>query len=312
MRYRLENLNLLPAAYRDQMSEAADIALKTYTRYFNIPWSVGGTDLRIIVTTDNRYGPTMWCPQNSRRIYVSNQIGGNMDTFRRTFLHELTHYYGLYWHQYQELLRGNRLVDIGGQYASLTDIDVANLHLHTPLRSNGKKPSQETDPVWWLPEPTVLDDTFNVKGGEPVWLNIFGNDQFSRVALPILTKRGVLINQANPSQGVYYTPPTNFEDDEFEYTIIAPWGKSGKAGVSLSIEIEKEDHSWTNPDNKFDVNKDGRTTARDALIIINALNRGEEVDPSKEPTYFYDVNGDGILSATDAAQVINELNRKNR
>ncbi len=80
---------------------------------------------------------------------------------------------------------------------------------------------------------------------------------------------------------------------------------------------------WTHPLNRFDVNADGRTTALDALRIINYLNQpifdtgGEGtalVDPATLPAFpltFYDVSGNNFATALDALQVINELNRQN-
>ncbi|EMI53431.1 extracellular nuclease [Rhodopirellula sallentina SM41] len=60
-----------------------------------------------------------------------------------------------------------------------------------------------------------------------------------------------------------------------------------------------------------DTNGDSQTTALDALVIINQLNReqfaeGEQVSA----TAMYDVNQDGRTSALDALLVINELNRQ--
>ncbi|MEL6104534.1 MAG: peroxidase family protein [Planctomycetota bacterium] len=53
-----------------------------------------------------------------------------------------------------------------------------------------------------------------------------------------------------------------------------------------------------------DVNNDGAVTARDALVIINAMGHG-----NRDETMFTDVNGDGHRSPNDALRVINRIGR---
>lgn len=67
---------------------------------------------------------------------------------------------------------------------------------------------------------------------------------------------------------------------------------------------------WQNQDDPDDVNVDGWTTARDALLVINRVNDGVllSLSAALEVTLFVDVNGDRSLDASDAAQVINTLN----
>jgi len=66
---------------------------------------------------------------------------------------------------------------------------------------------------------------------------------------------------------------------------------------------------WQNQDDPDDVNVDGWTTARDALLVINRLNDGLLLSALASPvTLFVDVNGDRSLDAGDAVQVINTLN----
>jgi len=54
-----------------------------------------------------------------------------------------------------------------------------------------------------------------------------------------------------------------------------------------------------------DVNNDGRLTPVDALVVINAMRRGNQTDE----TMFTDVNRDGRRTAADALKVINRLSR---
>lgn len=71
---------------------------------------------------------------------------------------------------------------------------------------------------------------------------------------------------------------------------------------------------WMNPVDRFDVNGDDETTARDALAVLNALGVGRFIDPSTgrlvfrvTPAFSYDVNGDFKGTPLDALQVINRL-----
>ncbi|TWT97361.1 dockerin type I domain-containing protein [Neorhodopirellula pilleata] len=83
---------------------------------------------------------------------------------------------------------------------------------------------------------------------------------------------------------------------------------------TYQITSSAGDHSLNPlaPTNLFaptDVNADGRVSALDALIVINALNalaNDNGVENGKRP--FLDVNHDGSITAVDALQVINVLN----
>src|SRR5690606_6699078 len=62
-----------------------------------------------------------------------------------------------------------------------------------------------------------------------------------------------------------------------------------------------------------DVNKDFIVTPIDALLVINALNRGgarsfAEGETETQLTHLLDVNGDKMLTPMDALAVINRLN----
>lgn len=75
------------------------------------------------------------------------------------------------------------------------------------------------------------------------------------------------------------------------------------------------DGAWTNWAEPMDINDDGRITPLDALLGINALNRGSFgdlpllADDAEINVSFVDTNGDGKLSPLDALLVINHLNR---
>lgn len=68
---------------------------------------------------------------------------------------------------------------------------------------------------------------------------------------------------------------------------------------------------WQNPNLATDVNNDGRTSAGDALAVINLLSRLEDGENNADLSgvrlaseLFYDVNGDGRGNAVDALDVI--------
>ncbi len=74
---------------------------------------------------------------------------------------------------------------------------------------------------------------------------------------------------------------------------------------------------FQNDANRFDVNSDGRVSARDALNILNHIQLGRDLIAADmaavigvNASMWVDVNGDGKASALDALNVINELGRR--
>lgn len=74
---------------------------------------------------------------------------------------------------------------------------------------------------------------------------------------------------------------------------------------------------WQNPVNHLDVNRDGRITSTDVLLVINLLNSNLQSKLLPTPRPFsslgdpdYDVSGNNTLSPADALEVINYLNSK--
>ena len=96
-----------------------------------------------------------------------------------------------------------------------------------------------------------------------------------------------------------------------------------------SLELERSDYrfntdtraiDWHNDANPRDTDGDGLVTPRDALLAINAINRGgarqlptgnvvRQIDPVAADVAMVDSNGDGYLSSLDALLIINHLNR---
>ena len=91
-------------------------------------------------------------------------------------------------------------------------------------------------------------------------------------------------------------------------------GDSSSIGANgWSVRSFEVVQPWTNPDERLDVDGDGRVLPIDALIGINYLNRfGNEgtLPEVREGHPFYDVNGDGKVSPIDSLKVINYLNRR--
>ena len=76
--------------------------------------------------------------------------------------------------------------------------------------------------------------------------------------------------------------------------------------------VPKPNYAWTNPDDPLDVDGNGRVTSRDALLVINAIHAGVQVDPKVKPKYFWDVDASGSITASDALRVINRLRSPNQ
>lgn len=80
----------------------------------------------------------------------------------------------------------------------------------------------------------------------------------------------------------------------------------------------RDANQWTNPLNRFDVGRDNRVSAIDALQVINHLNRFNssgnlgKLPPRDENNLhlgYLDVNVDGAVTPLDALAIINYLNR---
>ncbi len=107
-----------------------------------------------------------------------------------------------------------------------------------------------------------------------------------------------------------------FINDQFTHII-----EERATGGTARIEIHN-DRLFQNPLNRFDVDRDGTVSARDALRIINELRRriNRNQPPQLEiPTndgeisrFYFDVNGRNDLTALDALFVINAIVRIRR
>ncbi len=107
--------------------------------------------------------------------------------------------------------------------------------------------------------------------------------------------------------------------DSFTYRVR---DTTGRLSDPVTVTFDLNDSRYQNPIDgmETDVNADGRTTALDALRIINFLSRklifsnGTEVPVTEigsPPPDFLDVNGNGKVSALDANNVITRLGQLN-
>lgn len=108
--------------------------------------------------------------------------------------------------------------------------------------------------------------------------------------------------------------PVDDTDAELTESVSFSISATGYTGASASIDLlDDEPPLFQNQDAPFDVNGEDGVTARDALIVINAIARRltDQLDPSTESPdgFFIDVNGDYRATALDALQVINQLAR---
>ncbi|MEM9645388.1 MAG: Ig-like domain-containing protein, partial [Planctomycetota bacterium] len=96
--------------------------------------------------------------------------------------------------------------------------------------------------------------------------------------------------------------------------------RRNRTGHVESLEVRRLLASdWQNRDSTFDVNRDARVTAIDALVVINEINRRTIIDdrgalPDREAHTdrpFWDTTGDQRVTALDALRIINEIGRDN-
>jgi hypothetical protein len=100
-----------------------------------------------------------------------------------------------------------------------------------------------------------------------------------------------------------------FVDGQFTH-IISDAAADGTARVEV-----RNDHFFTNPLNRFDVDRNGSIQPLDALLILNAirsLGSGPITLPTNNDeisTIYFDVSGDNNLTPLDALSVLNALSR---
>ncbi len=86
----------------------------------------------------------------------------------------------------------------------------------------------------------------------------------------------------------------------------------GGVGPSVMASARRVDSIRYNSSSPYDVNLDGSVSSRDALVVINDLNRNQprRLSPSEVDGFAVDTTNDGFVSALDALLVINFLARQ--
>ena len=147
----------------------------------------------------------------------------------------------------------------------------------------------------------------NTDIGSEILIEVTGQDP-SQIDLP-----AQLILPAN--QPRITIPVTAIDDNDAEAAQVYSLSFSATHYIEASINLTVNDNEppvFQNTLLRCDVNDDGRTTAADALRVINEMGRQggpQFLDPNTELPigFFPDVNGDYFLSALEALSVINEL-----
>ncbi len=119
----------------------------------------------------------------------------------------------------------------------------------------------------------------------------------------------------NPSTGLFtWIPDQQFGNQSINVTVLVTDNGTPSKTDSATIQIDVVDpFPWHHRDAPFDVNNDGKISALDALVIVNALQQS----PSSAPlprfrdtgSPYLDVNRDGYGTALDALEVINQMGR---
>ena len=226
-----------------------------------------------------------------------------------------------------EIDGGNLVVDFAPNQIGRATIRV------TGTDSNGNEVSDTLDIVVTPVNdgPIAQADAYRVPQGE----TLVANDRFGTTTSNT-NDNGVLANDSDdegdsftaelvrdvlngtlslqPDGTFTYTPDgTAGTSDSFTYRTVDARGAIGNT-VEVTIEIDLPiPPSHQNPDNQFDVDANGRVTPRDALLVINFLNKNGvnvSVDDLPPPPEYLDVDGNDIIRPADALQVINFLNRQ--
>ncbi|WP_372716472.1 dockerin type I domain-containing protein [Novipirellula sp.] len=120
----------------------------------------------------------------------------------------------------------------------------------------------------------------------------------------------------DPSTGLFtWTPDQQYGNQSIDVTVLVTDTGTPAKTDSATIHIDVVDpFPWHHSDAPFDVNHDGKISALDALVIVNALQRSPS--SPRLPRFrdagspYLDVNRDGYGTALDALEVINQMGRQ--
>lgn len=155
----------LPAVPEDEFRAQVRYAMATFDRYFTRGLREVPSGGQITIRVGSTRGPYAHTASYAGRGVI--EFGGlvsagangplrgvHADFIRRTVLHELFHHYipSINFHTWQRQLTGNRVVDIGGSWATLTEYDGAMLVKYAGFRwRDDKRPWHASEDRWWIP-----------------------------------------------------------------------------------------------------------------------------------------------------------------
>ncbi len=100
------------------------------------------------------------------------------------------------------------------------------------------------------------------------------------------------------------------EEIQLTITVSDSDGEFDSVSDTFVIQVLDNQTPFHNDENPYDVDRSGRVTSLDALLVINYLNTyGPGPVGQGDPGFGYDVNGDGFVTALDALLILNEMNR---
>lgn len=252
------------------------------------------------------YADTAWYDVQRRCIHFGINVGGDADSIRRTTMHELTHYFGLFL-DYKH--PGNRVTDIGGGNATWTQLDV-NYLASRGVRLRPGVVLPWNDVPWWRPNraPIAVPDTVTIKRDRVAVVEVTKNDSdpdgdaFQITGIRRIQGYGTI----NHNRTFVSLVPVSASvgTNIIEYTIADARGATTTSRLTVIVQ-DLQRYPWTNTALPGDVDGNGSVTAWDALTVLNAIKQGiTEVDPYTQPGGYYDVNGDGRITTGDAHQVL--------
>ncbi len=169
--------------------------------------------------------------------------------------------------------------------------------------------------------PATTADRVNTVKNRSVLISPLANDAstLSPATLKVFGSPAHGTVQVNTTTGeITYIPTTDFVGvDTFVYAALDPTSgiESDPTRVTVVVTGSAAQSSFL----AVDVDNSGAVTPLDALLVINFLNRGGEIDVNvleqagmfqNNSGPFVDVNGSGLIQPIDALLVINALNQK--
>lgn len=119
----------------------------------------------------------------------------------------------------------------------------------------------------------------------------------------------------DPSTRTLTATPAQSDIGVYALRLGASDSNGHESFVPLQITVLDGQFPWYNAVAPLDVNRDGKVSPLDALLVINRLNQTtQRTLPSTNPqaSFFYDTNRNGSVSPIDALLIINQLNNRSR